>query len=326
MTSLHSYDATSSRHRREGEAALRLARARGRDVDGIRLTSLRFGEDMVFIPPGEGGAGTTSSHSERGGDGGAFYVPSTEALACLGGALSLKDALWLLGAGGMWDGAIAPSTTGCLWVHAVNDAGATCSMLAELLRRRVREDALSSLPVHFDDVGILRAVALVRAAEEAGYCACRFTVGGAPELIRFYSEGDAFGELSNFAAFPITVDGVRWPTSEHYFQGQKFLDQRSQLRIRGAKTPMIAARLGRERGGGLRRDWEAVKDEVMYIAVRAKFRQHDHLRKLLLATGQAKLVEHTENDAYWGDGGDGRGKNMLGRILMRVRAELATGG
>ena len=37
------------------------------------------------------------------------------------------------------------------------------------------------------------------------------------------------------------------------------------------------------------------------------------------------IVEHTENDGYWGDGGDGSGKNMLGQILMRVREELRHG-
>jgi predicted NAD-dependent protein-ADP-ribosyltransferase YbiA (DUF1768 family) len=36
----------------------------------------------------------------------------------------------------------------------------------------------------------------------------------------------------------------------------------------------------------------------------------------------AKIIEHTENDDYWGDGGDGSGKNMLGQILMRIRTEL----
>jgi ribA/ribD-fused uncharacterized protein len=46
------------------------------------------------------------------------------------------------------------------------------------------------------------------------------------------------------------------------------------------------------------------------------------LRVILLATGEAKLVEHTSNDAYWGDGGDGSGKNMLGRVLMEVRERL----
>lgn len=44
--------------------------------------------------------------------------------------------------------------------------------------------------------------------------------------------------------------------------------------------------------------------------------------RLLLATGDAKRVEHTEQDDSWGDGGDGSGKNMLGRILMEVREEL----
>ena len=32
-------------------------------------------------------------------------------------------------------------------------------------------------------------------------------------IIRFYSVQDEYGELSNFAAFPITLKGKRWPTS-----------------------------------------------------------------------------------------------------------------
>ena len=57
----------------------------------------------------------------------------------------------------------------------------------------------------------------------------------------------------------------------------------------------------------------------MYRVVYAKFTQHKTLKKTLLETGDATLVEHTENDSYWGDGGDGSGKNMLGQTLMRVR-------
>ena len=60
----------------------------------------------------------------------------------------------------------------------------------------------------------------------------------------------------------------------------------------------------------------------MREAIRAKFTQDDELKLLLLGTGDAKLVEHTSNDNYWGDGGDGRGRNMLGRILMEVREQL----
>ena len=80
--------------------------------------------------------------------------------------------------------------------------------------------------------------------------------------------------------------------------------------------------MGRSRKKPLRKDWESVKDQIMRKAVLAKFTQHDDLQEVLLSTGDAKLVEHTTNDSYWGDGGDGSGKNMLGRILMEVREQL----
>ncbi len=85
---------------------------------------------------------------------------------------------------------------------------------------------------------------------------------------------------------------------------------------------MQAARLGRSRKLPLRKDWESVKVQVMREALRAKFTQHEDLQELLLSTGDAKLVEHTANDHYWGDGGNGRGDNMLGRLLMQLRKQL----
>lgn len=142
------------------------------------------------------------------------------------------------------------------------------------------------------------------------------------DVIRFYSVTDEHGWCSNFATYPIKLRGKTWPTTEHYFQAQKFEDPRDQEEVRTAGTPMLAARMGRDRKRKLRRDWESVKVSVMREAVRAKFTQHEDLARLLLATGEAKLVEHTDNDDYWGDGGDGSGKNMLGRILMEVREEL----
>lgn len=142
------------------------------------------------------------------------------------------------------------------------------------------------------------------------------------DVINFYSVGDSFGEFSNFAPFPITLDGTRWPTTEHYFQAQKFDNPEYREKIRSENSPMQAARLGRDRKQKLRRDWESVKVGIMRAAVLAKFTQHAELRDLLLSTGNAKIVEHTENDDYWGDGGDGTGKNMLGRILMDVRDQL----
>ncbi len=146
------------------------------------------------------------------------------------------------------------------------------------------------------------------------------------EVVRFYSVTAEYGEFSNFALYPIVLGGRRWPTSEHYFQAQKFVDAATQEEIRRAGSPAVAAQRGRDRRRKLRRDWERVKLGVMRQAVEAKFRQHDELRSLLLGTGDAMLVEHTENDDYWGDGGDGTGANHLGRILMAVRSVLRTPG
>ena len=47
----------------------------------------------------------------------------------------------------------------------------------------------------------------------------------------------------------------------------------------------------------LRADWESVKDAIMHEAILAKFTQHADLREILLATGDAVLVENTRNDA-----------------------------
>lgn len=142
------------------------------------------------------------------------------------------------------------------------------------------------------------------------------------EPIKFYSTKDEYGCFSNFAAYPIKLKGKTWPTSEHFFQAQKFPDSEHAEKIRQANSPMIAARMGRDRSQKLRPDWEKVKDDIMYQAVKAKFSQHEDIKAILLATGEAELIEHTTNDHYWADGGDGKGKNMLGIILMRVRAEL----
>ena len=143
--------------------------------------------------------------------------------------------------------------------------------------------------------------------------------------IEFYRQGDAYGFLSNFAPYPIELDGKTWPTTEHYFQAQKFRGTPSEERVRAAPSPGDAARMGRSLPG-LRADWEAVKDEVMLVALRAKFGQHAKLRRLLLETGERPLVEHTGNDRYWADGGDGAGENRLGELLVQVREELRTSG
>lgn len=64
----------------------------------------------------------------------------------------------------------------------------------------------------------------------------------------------------------------------------------------------------------------------MYKCVLEKFRQHADIKEILLGTDDAVLVEHTRNDSYWADGGDGSGKNMLGITLMKVRDTLRKEG
>jgi ribA/ribD-fused uncharacterized protein len=140
--------------------------------------------------------------------------------------------------------------------------------------------------------------------------------------ICFYRLNEPYGEFSNFSPHPFELKGKAWPTTEHYFQAQKFAGTEHEEAVRQAKSPMIAARMGRSRERPLRPDWEAVKDDIMREALEAKFSQHPGMHSLLLETGDAELIEHTRNDSYWGDGGDGSGKNRLGHLLMELRTKL----
>jgi len=146
------------------------------------------------------------------------------------------------------------------------------------------------------------------------------------DTINFYLVDDAYGAFSNFASYPILLDDKLWPTTEHYFQAQKFVGTEHEEQIRLELSPMKAARMGRDRKRPLRQDWDTIKDDAMRTALMAKFTQYLELRSLLLETGNATIVEHTENDSYWGDGGDGTGLNMLGIMLMEIRVKLRAMG
>jgi ribA/ribD-fused uncharacterized protein len=141
--------------------------------------------------------------------------------------------------------------------------------------------------------------------------------------IYFYSTTGPYGCFSNFSQHGVNLKGQWWPTSEHFFQAQKFAGTPHAEAIWRAPTPKRAAELGRARSQLLRPDWEQVKDEIMREAVRAKFRTHKDIQRTLLDTGDEEIVEAAPGDYYWGAGADGLGKNMLGKILMEVRAELA---
>src|SRR5262245_43552220 len=125
--------------------------------------------------------------------------------------------------------------------------------------------------------------------------------------IRFYSKSETYREFSNFAPFAFELDGLRWATVENFYQAQKFSDPALRKKIRTAEKPIIAKDLADSNRDKIRSDWDAVKDEVMYRAVRRKFETHAELRALLLSTGDEDLLEDAPTDTYWGIGRDGTG-------------------
>ena len=123
--------------------------------------------------------------------------------------------------------------------------------------------------------------------------------------------------LSNFYNAPVRYNGLTFKNNEAAFQAMKCPGRASEFcDLNGAD----AKRLGRN--VRLRSDWSTVKERIMYEICLAKFMQNDELKRLLLATGDALLVEgNSWNDREWGIC-NGVGENKLGKILMRVRNEL----
>ncbi len=125
--------------------------------------------------------------------------------------------------------------------------------------------------------------------------------------------------LSNFYSAPVMYDGLLYKNNEAAFQSAKVKDIERRKQF-CELDPSSAKKKGRN--VLLRNDWEKVKDQVMYECVKDKFARNLDLQEKLLDTGNEELVEgNTWNDTYWGVYND-RGKNMLGKILMKVREEL----
>lgn len=146
----------------------------------------------------------------------------------------------------------------------------------------------------------------------------------APE-IRFYRANEKpYGAFSNLFQRPIEFEGITFPTSEHAYQAGKARKPAVREWILSAPTPALAAMAAH----GLYvwdvvPNWAQIKFDRMRAVLRAKFDQNTDLRDLLLSTGDARLVEvGTVNNAVnrlWGEV-DGKGENMLGVMLMELRA------
>ena len=109
-------------------------------------------------------------------------------------------------------------------------------------------------------------------------------------------------------------------TVEHFYQAMKTTNSLEREIIRMTSSPHRARRAGQKIA--LRPDWEEIKVEVMRWALKKKFTQNPRLRDALVKTGNAELIEDAPWDKFWGDGGNGDGQNMLGKLLMELREEL----
>lgn len=135
---------------------------------------------------------------------------------------------------------------------------------------------------------------------------------------------------------PFRIGDRYFRTAEHYMMVRKaelFDDQDAVSAILAASTPKDAKALGRKIRGFSDAVWLDLREEIVFTGNFEKFSQDEMLRKFLLDTRDAILVEASPVDSIWGiglaeDNPDARnpatwpGLNLLGFALMKVREEL----
>lgn len=140
--------------------------------------------------------------------------------------------------------------------------------------------------------------------------------------IGFYIRKKPYGFMSNFWRAEQTIDGITYPTNEHYYQSMKAKDPKVREWIANSPKAWNSMKAGRSlRESEMIDDWEDYKVDLMYIGLSAKFQQNENLKKMLLETGDAHLYENSPTDMFWGGKLEGS-KNMLGILLMKVRDVL----
>ena len=145
--------------------------------------------------------------------------------------------------------------------------------------------------------------------------------------IRFYRASEKpYGAFSNLFKRDIEFEGELYPTSEHAYQAGKPRKDSVRDWLLAAPTPALLAMAAHGLySWDIRSDWATIKFDRMRDILRVKFTQHPDLLEVLLSTGDARLVEAATVDnavnRLWGEV-NGKGKNMLGQLLMEVRSEF----
>ncbi|MAZ29737.1 Swarming motility protein ybiA [bacterium] len=131
----------------------------------------------------------------------------------------------------------------------------------------------------------------------------------------------AVTHLSPFSAHEVEIDGVTYKTAEHAYQALRAVPEVRQSII-DARSPMDAWRAGQVPKQNNQLQPGVDKLELMEQIFRAKLAQHQDVREVLLATNDRELLKNHDTDTFWGTGADGTGENQMGKLWMKLRAEL----
>jgi ribA/ribD-fused uncharacterized protein len=145
--------------------------------------------------------------------------------------------------------------------------------------------------------------------------------------------------LSQWWPAPFSVNGVIYPTAEHFMMAEKarlFGDENVREQVLKAGSPQTAKQLGRQVKNFKEQEWIGARFQLVVTGNLAKFIQNRELAKYLFGTGDKVLVEASPVDRIWGIGlaadneqamnpEQWRGLNLLGFALMEVRQRLREG-
>ena len=147
--------------------------------------------------------------------------------------------------------------------------------------------------------------------------------------IKFRKEDPKVGCFSNFSPHRVVFGKREFPTSEHAFQFHKFARVAPEIaeQIAAARAPWEAKRIAKDNHDKADPAWFKGRSVCAMLEILfTKAHQHATVRAALAATGDEELVEFAPWDDFWGDGRDGKGLNILGRLWMVVRDTMRRTG